>query len=116
MLGIKRADRITNTEVYARVNEQPLTVDYIRRQLTWVGHMLRRDINDPIRKYALYHPEAKIGTARRGRPTPSFINYIAGLMSDSVRLTATEIEKAAQDHDKWKSIVLACSKAASWHT
>ena len=78
--------------------------------------MLRRDINDPIRKYALYYPEVTIGTARRGRPPPSFINYTAGLMSDSVRLTATEIEKAAQDRDKWKSIVLACSKAATWHT
>ena len=30
-------------------------------------------------------------------------------MSDSVRLAATEIEKAAQDRDKWKSGRVLCS-------
>ena len=56
MLSIRRSDHITNEEVYNRVGQQELSFTIIKRQLTWLGHMLRRKPVEPIRRYALFQP------------------------------------------------------------
>ena len=80
MLKIKRIDKISNDEIYKRVNRKPLTTTIFKRQLEWVGHMLRRDTNEPIRKYALYQPPSQLGKARKGRQPLNFIDHIANLI------------------------------------
>ena len=111
MLGVKHTDHATNEEIYTRVGQKSLSSDITMRQLTWVGHMLRRDLTEPIRKYALYHPEEQLGTTKRGRPFLSFINHVADKINNQLRLNASEIEKAAQKRLEWKKLVLACSNA-----
>ena len=111
MLGIKRMDHVTNETIYALVNEKPLSLVIARRQLTWVGHMLRAKESELIRKYALWEPEQQLGTARRGRPKLSFSKYVAELINTEYPPSAAEIEKAAQDRAKWKKLVLECTKA-----
>lgn len=113
MLGVKRMDHVTNETIYALVNEEPLSSVIARRQLTWVGHMLRAKESELIRKYALWEPEQQLGTARRGRPKLSFSKYVAELINTEHPPSAAEIEKAAQDRAKWKKLVLECTKAVT---
>jgi hypothetical protein len=104
MLGVKRIDHVTNEYIHAQVNQKPLTYYIIKRQLTWIGHLLRIDKKELCRKYAFYEP--RHGASRRGRPALNFVNYISEMLGGA---SATEIERAAQDRETWKSIVLDCA-------
>lgn len=112
MLRLKRTDHIPNEQLYARVKQHSIYSKVIKRQLTWVGHMLRRDRQEPIRQYALYQPSERMGYSTQGRPITTYIKYISELLGQKgVRLTAAEIERMAQDRASWKRLVLDCSKA-----
>jgi hypothetical protein len=54
MLNIKRIDKITNVDLYSKVGEKELSQKVFERQLTWVGHALRRPDTEPCRIFALY--------------------------------------------------------------
>ena len=109
MLNVKRTDRITNEEIYNRVEQKPLSVTILKRQLKWVGHMLRRDTSEPIQNLAFYHPTH--GTARRGRPTRTNHQHIAALINQDYEMSASEIAEAAKDRAKWRKRVLDCIDA-----
>ena len=111
MLNIKRIDHVTNVEIYKRTNQLPLSDKIKRRQLTWVGHILRRHIEEPVRKYALYQPSEQLGSSKRGRKATDFTTYIADIINTSTHLTAQEIEGAAQQRDSWRKLVIACTPA-----
>ena len=111
MLNIRRLDHVTNEEIYKRVNQQPLSISIQRRQLTWIGHILRREPEEPIRKYALYQISNQLGTSKIGGHTTDYANYIAKIISKEARLTAQEIEKAANKRESWKKLVIACTPA-----
>ena len=96
MLGIKRTDRKTNKEVYKCAGQIPISDKVARRQLTWIGHMLRREKEESIRIYGLYEPKRELGTTKKWRPTESYAIYIAGLISKVVKLSKEEIEAKAQ--------------------
>ena len=109
MMGIKHTDRVTNEEIYKRTHQMPLSSKVLQRQLTWIGHMLRREGEEPIRIYGLYEPDNELGKTKRGRPAESYANYIAGQISKAVKLSNVEIEAAAQRRDQWKKLVIACT-------
>ena len=109
MLKIKHTDRISNEEIYKRLGQKPISKMIIKRQLTWVGHMLRRTQEEPIRKYALYEPSEILGKAKIGRPTTTYSKHIANIINSAVRLSPNEIERAAQDRESLKKLVLACT-------
>ena len=92
MLNIKRIDHITNVEIYKRTNQLPLS------DKTWVGHILRRHIEEPVRKYALYQPSEQLGSSKRRRKATYFTTYIAGIINIRTHLAAQEIERA--DHQR----------------
>ena len=104
-------DKITNKSVYERVRQQPLSVKLARRQLTWVGHMLRRNDDEPIRKYSLYEPAEKMGKSKKGRHKTTYKQHIANLLNKDISLSAKEIENAAQNRISWKKLVIACTDA-----
>ena len=106
MLNVKRTDRVTNAEIYRRVNQKPLSVTIAKRQLEWVGHMMRRERTEPIRNLALYRPTH--GTAKRGRPAQTYYQHVAGLINKDYQMSEHEIEEAAQDRGKWTKRVLDC--------
>ena len=67
-----------------------------RRQLGWLGHVLRRHEDEPAAIFALYVPEH--GTAKRGKPPLTYLKYIASLLTDNPEhLTAEKIAKLAND-------------------
>ena len=95
MLGIKHTDRTPNDEVY----QSAYTTNTAVRQ-NWIGHMLRREKEEPIRTYGLYEPKHELRKTRKGRPAKVYTNYVAGLISKVVKLSSDEIETAAQSRDK----------------
>ena len=54
ILGIRRGDRIPNKTIYEKVKQTPLSNKLVKRQLAWVGHILRYDSNEPVWIYDLY--------------------------------------------------------------
>ena len=108
MTGVKRLDHVTNKHVYSTVKQNPLSTTVARRQLRWVGHMLRRDVSEPINKYALYEPPDHLGSKKCGRQPLSFVSQVAKLISNNFQLSANEISKAAQDRKEWRRLVTAC--------
>ena len=113
MLGIKHTDRKTNEEVYKCTGQIPISDKVVKRQLTWIGHMLRREKEEPIRIYGLYEPKRELGTAKKGRPAESYANYFAGLISQVVKLSKEEIEGKAQTRKDWTDLVIACTGSYS---
>ena len=83
MLNIKRIDHVTNEAIYQRVKQPPLSSLVVKRQLTWVGHMLRRPEKELIRKYAMYEPGVQMGKSKRGKKALIYKDYIIDLLSHS---------------------------------
>jgi hypothetical protein len=81
MLNIKRLDHVTNDDIYKRTDQLPFSDKIKRRQLTWVGHILRRDIEEPVRKYALYKPSEQLSSTKRGRKAIDFTTYVANIIN-----------------------------------
>ena len=112
-------DKISNNEIYERVKQIPLSVTLGKRQLTWIGHMLRRNDNELIKKYALYGPDQLDGDAKIGKPKLTYIKEVQrqlnpGLKENEIKLEAKEIVKMAQDREKWKKRVIDCTGARSF--
>ena len=53
LLGIRRLDRVPNDDILALVERHPLINTVRRRQLGWLGHILRRDDREPGYIFAL---------------------------------------------------------------
>ncbi len=120
ILGVKRLDKVTNNEIYERVKQIPLSITLGERQLTWIGHMLRRDDNELIKKYALYGPDQLNGNAKRGKPKLTYIKQVQnllnpGLKENEIKLETKEIVKMAQDRKEWKKRVIDCTGAKSFN-
>lgn len=95
MLGIKWTDRVTNDEVFRRVNENRSLINVLKtRRGKWIGHLLRHD-SLPQRLL-----EGMVeGQRYRGRPRSSYIQQI---QTDVGCATYVEMKKMAEDRKKWK--------------
>ena len=106
ILGISLLDHIRNEEIYAQVGQLPLSETAQYRQLSWVGHALRREESLPSRIFALYTPTH--GHAKKGRAKMSYLAYIAKLLNRRGMpewITETEIVELVQDRKRWDSIL-----------
>ena len=66
IVRMQRLYKITNIEVNRRTDEKPLMNQVRKRQLGWLGHVLRRPAKfESSRTFALYEPTH--GSAKRGR-------------------------------------------------
>jgi hypothetical protein len=74
------------------------------RQLTWVGHALRRNKGGPMRTFALFNPAHR--KKKRGGPETCHLQYITMLLETRgmEARTVTEIEALAQDRKIWHKI------------
>ena len=110
MLGVKRVDRVPNSEIYNRTNAKPLIQKVITRQLQFLGHILRLPDEEPAKCYALYTPPH--GKRRPGRQRMSFLKYIQQRLGDYDDILKPEqMAKMAMDRLNWKKIVVACAAA-----
>ncbi|KAI8507856.1 hypothetical protein Bbelb_140960 [Branchiostoma belcheri] len=96
MLNIKRRDRVTNDSIYNLTQTSPLIQHVRRRQLNFLGHILRMPEDEPVRLYALYVPSH--GRRRRGRQPTSYFKYVQRLLGDEHnQLTEKQIANLASD-------------------
>ena len=112
-LGIRPLDKITNEEIYKQLDQKSLVSKLQSRQLSWVGHTLRRANNEPAKIFIFYEPDTDLGSHKRGRKPTSFFNYICGLLFPKrLEVSIAEIEKLANDRKLWKKHVAECCKTA----
>jgi len=111
MLNIKRVDRVPNATVYNLTGTTPLIGRVRTRQLKFLGHVLRMNDDEPVREYALYVPSH--GGRKPGRPRTLYLKYIQQLIGDGegIVLLPNDIINLAQDRNRWRQIVVACSAA-----
>jgi len=103
MLGIKRLDKTTNESILQRVNRCDLVNVAYKRQLSWLGHTLRRNENEPSRTLALYEPAPRHGRARPGQPPRTFLQHISSLLTSAPSgLSAKDIQKMAENRKLWR--------------
>ena len=100
LLGVGRLDKVPNDEILHRVGKPPLINAVRRRQLGWLGHVLRRDEREPARIFALYIPEH--GKPGRGKPPLTYLKQSATLLSNAPdQVTADHIAKWATNKKTW---------------
>ena len=110
MLGIKRMDHVPNTTIYDMTKSEPLITRVKRRQLRFLGHILRLPDEEPAKKYATYAPTH--GRRRPGRPSTSYLKYIQRLLGDNEGMfQERQIATLATDRRAWRKLVVACSAA-----
>ena len=105
MLNIKRRDHVSNTIIYSMTDTQPLVHCVRKRQLSFLGHVLRLPEEEPVRRYALYIPPH--GKRRPGCPRTSYQSYIKRLLGyDEDDMSADQIATLAQDRCAWMMMMM----------
>ena len=108
MVNIKRVDRIPNETICKLSGTSPLIERVRAHQLKFLGHILRLPDNEPAKEYALYIPTH--GKRKPGRQRLLYLQYVQRMLGDlEGMLQSSQIEQMAQDHSKWKKLVVACS-------
>ena len=101
-------DHVTNQELYGMLQEQELMCEVKRRQLSKLGHFLRKPPQSLVNSYALYVPAH--GTRRPGRQRRSFQEMIASTINPNLPPTEAKIRQKASNRDNWKEIVKQASQ------
>ncbi len=110
MLNIKRTDHVSNANIYAITNTEPLVNSVRSRQLRFLGHILRLHEEELRKRYAFYTPPH--GKRRPGRQRTSYLSYIQKLLGDTDNwLNLDAITALAMDRSVWRSFVVACFAA-----
>ena len=90
MLNIKRRDHVSNTIIYSMTDTQPLVHCVRKRQLSFLGHVLRLPEEEPVRRCVLYippHDKRRPGRPRTCTSYQSYIKSLLGMMKMICRLT-----------------------------
>ena len=99
ILGISRLQRIPNETILGWVGQEPLVDTVCRRQLGWLGHVLRRNDDEPAKIFALYQPEH--GKSKCDRQSTSYFQHRSSLLSETPEhMTPTCIAELAKNERK----------------
>ena len=95
--------KITNKLLHETTGSEDITTLLKRKRWSWIGHVLRRE-NDDLTKTALrWTPE---GRRKQGRPKITWRRTVEAEIKEMGKSWG-ELEKAAQNRDDWRSLVLA---------
>jgi len=115
-MGVKQEDQTCNDSVHRQAGTRPLTSIVQEQQLWFIRHRLRRDNEDVVTRYALYHPNH--GKRSRGRLQVPYTKYIERLLLPAINILPTEeeIRSSAQDRRGWRNLVAAacCFDPPCW--
>ena len=113
MFNIKRKDHSQTPWYIPWPTPNILSTHVRKRQLRFLGHILRLPEEEPASIYALYIPSH--GNRRPGRPRTSNLTYIQRLLGyEEGSIQADQIATLAKDRSAWRSLVVAYSAAEGW--
>ena len=99
--------RVSNTIMYTLTNTEPLVHLVRKRQLGFLGHILRLPEEEAARRYALYIPPHD--KRKPGRPRTSYLAYIQRLLGyNEDELLADQIttpQPKDDDDDDFKKLL-----------
>ena len=110
MLGVKRLDFKQNEDLLRQVKQKPLILEIHRRQLKFLGRILRKPTDEPVNKYAFYQP--RHGKRKPARPQTMFHQYTAKVINREHPPLPEEIRRLAQDRKQWRKNVADCLVAS----
>ncbi len=93
---------ISNEALYAQCHQNSME-NIIMRRWRWIGHVMRKSIDDITRTALHWTPEGK---RKRGRPQNTWWRTVEGEIKDLNHTWGT-IQKLAQDRKEWKTFVAA---------
>ena len=106
ILHLKWFDKVPNTDLWTRANQEPMHVQIRRRKWRWVGHTLRKEPTNLTRQAFDWNPQGK---RKRGRPKQTWRRSVQDELK-TVGLTWETSKRDAKDGKKWRATVEAlCS-------
>ena len=120
MMGIRQSEaRMTNEQLYKLAGQRPITWSIRKRQLNFIGHVIRLDDPDkpptePANIYALYKSNFKKSSGRPGTSRKSYTDQISEHISGDrcIKYNEAEIRAFAGDKKNWIRVVVAPNKPA----
>jgi len=110
ILRIFWPDRITNSELWKRTKQPRIDLQIRKRKWGWLGHTLRKPIDDITRQALEWNPQDK---RSRGGPKNTWRRTVLK-EAKWVKKTWTEIKWVAKNRVRWRNLVDALCSAAEW--
>ena len=106
ILKIKWPERISNKKLWERTNQEPISQIICRRKWRWIGHSLRRPLNDITREALEWNPSGK---RKVGRPRVTWRRSCEEEMKACGQKWC-QLKKIAENRTNWRCAVEAlCS-------
>lgn len=106
ILNIRWPEKISNTDLWSRTNQKPVGRDIKERKWRWIGHTLRKPIDNITRQALDWNPQGK---RKVGRPKQTWRRSVECEMKEA-GMTWTQLKKIAQNRVRWRGVVAAlCS-------
>ena len=90
-------ERISNKKLWDRTNQEPITQIICRRKWRWIGHCLRRPLNDITRKALEWNPSGK---RKVGRHCKGDMEEILQRRGKSLWSKVVPVEEDSRKQDK----------------
>ena len=110
ILRIFWPDQITNNELWKPTKQPRIDLQIRKRKWGWLGHTLRKPIDDITRQVLEWNPQGKRG---RGRPKNTWRRTLLE-EAKGVKKTWAEIKCDAKNRVRWRILVDALCSAAEW--
>ena len=101
LLKIRWQERISNEELWQRTSQIPIGEEILKRRWRWIGHTLRKVPESTTRQALAWNPQ---GARRVGRPRNTWQRDVQARLREQ-GITWREMERVAQDRDRWRSLV-----------
>jgi hypothetical protein len=101
ILNIRWPEKISNKELWQKLNQPPVEEELKRRKWKWIGHTLRKPKHNITRQVLQWNPHGKRG---RGRPRNTWRrDLIAEMEIEGYRWQ--DLERMAHNRTKWMTVV-----------
>ena len=105
ILKIYWPNTISNKELWAKTNQEPIVNEITKRKWRWIGHTLRKDNTDITKEALEWTPQ---GQRKRGRP-PNNWRRTVHKEASAINKTWAELKNEAKNRVRWRGLVAALS-------
>ena len=106
ILGIFWPEKIANKDLWERTEQEMIEVTIRRRKWKWIGHTLRKPIDNTTRQALEWNPQGK---RNKGRPKKTWRRTVSE-EHNAIGMTWDQIKRVAKNRVRWRKLVEAlCS-------